>query len=55
MGKINDFTIKPMEQYSILITGFSRYTLSRLSFSSKAMLTAVEAGRAHKDATRSRP
>ena len=26
MGKIDDFTIKPIEQYSFLLTGFSRHT-----------------------------
>jgi hypothetical protein len=52
VGKINDFTIKLIEQYSFLVTGFSRYTLSRLSSGSKAILTAIEAGSTHKDATR---
>lgn len=31
IGKIDDFTIKPMEQHSFLLTGFSRHTSSRLS------------------------
>ena len=55
VGKINDFTIKPIEQHSFLVTGFSRYTPSRLSFSGKAISTTAEAGRTHKDATRTRP
>ncbi|KAI9782622.1 MAG: hypothetical protein M1839_004868 [Geoglossum umbratile] len=46
VGKIDDFTIKPIEHYSFLLTGFSRgATLS----------TATEAGRNHVDATRTRP
>jgi hypothetical protein len=31
VGKIDDFTIKPMEQYSFLLTGFSRHTSSQSS------------------------
>ncbi|KAF8846608.1 hypothetical protein BDZ45DRAFT_423262 [Acephala macrosclerotiorum] len=31
VGKIDDFTIKPIEQHSFLLTGFSRHTSSRLS------------------------
>lgn len=31
VGRINDFTIKPIEQYSFLLTGFSRHTSSPLS------------------------
>jgi hypothetical protein len=53
-GKINDFTIKPMEQYSFLVTGFSRYTSSRLSSGGKAMSTTAETGRDYIDATRPR-
>lgn len=55
MGKIDDFNIKPMEQHSFIVTGFSRYNPSRLSSGGKAMSTAAEAGRTHKDATRPRP
>jgi hypothetical protein len=55
VGKIDDFIIKPMEQHSFLVTGFSRYTPSRLSSGGKAVSTAAEAGRTHKDATRPRP
>jgi len=31
VGKIDDFTIKPIEQHSFLLTGFSRHTSSPLS------------------------
>jgi hypothetical protein len=31
VGKIDDFAIKPIEQHSLLLTGFSRHTLSPLS------------------------
>jgi hypothetical protein len=31
VGRINDFTIKPIKQHSFLLTGFSRHTLSLLS------------------------
>ena len=31
MGRIDDFTIKPIKQHSFLLTGFSRYTSSPLS------------------------
>ncbi|KAF8847684.1 hypothetical protein BDZ45DRAFT_754641 [Acephala macrosclerotiorum] len=48
VGEIDDFTIKPIEQHSFLLTGFSRHTSSRLS-------SAVEADRVHGDTTRSRP
>ena len=55
VGKIDDFTIRLMEQHSFLVTGFSRYTPSRLSSGGKAVSTAAETGRIHKDATRPRP
>jgi len=45
VGKIDDFTIKPMEQHSYLLSGFSRYTSSSIT---------AEAGRDHVDATRTR-
>jgi len=43
VGKIDDFTIKPLQQHSFLLTGFSRHPSSQLFSSSTAMLTAVEA------------
>ena len=48
---IDDFTIKPIEQHSFLVTGFSRHTLSQTSFS---RATTAEAGRNHTDTTRTR-
>ncbi|KAI9770373.1 MAG: hypothetical protein M1839_003215 [Geoglossum umbratile] len=55
MGKIDDFTIKPIEHHSFLLTGFSRYTSSQPLFSGATLSTATEAGRNHIDATRTRP
>jgi hypothetical protein len=55
VGKIDDFTIKPVEQHSFLLTGFSRHTSSPLSSSSTTVSTSAEAGRTHKDPTRTRP
>jgi hypothetical protein len=55
IGKIDDFTIKPMEQHSFLVTGFSRHTSSSLSSDITTVLSATEAGRTHKGATRTRP
>ncbi|KAG0133810.1 hypothetical protein HOY82DRAFT_639659 [Tuber indicum] len=55
MGKVDDFTIKPIEQHSFLVTGFSRYTPSQLLSDCKAVSTAPEAGRTHKDTTRPQP
>jgi hypothetical protein len=46
VGKIDDFTIKPIEQHSYLLSGFSRHTSSSIT---------AEAGRDHVDATRTRP
>jgi hypothetical protein len=54
VGKIDDFTIKPIEHHSFLLTGFSRYTSSQPSFDG-ATLSTVEAGHNHVDATRTRP
>ena len=54
MGKIDDFTIRPMEQHSYLLGGFSWHSLSRLSSSGTTVSTAVEAGRDYVDATRTR-
>jgi len=44
MGKIDDFTIKPIEQHSFLLTSFSRHTSSRLS-TSTTLSPTVEANR----------
>ena len=44
VGKIDDFTIKPIEQHSFLLTGFSRHTSSRLS-SGTILSPTVEANR----------
>ncbi|PVH70467.1 hypothetical protein DL98DRAFT_133862 [Cadophora sp. DSE1049] len=54
MGKIDDFTIKPVEQHSFLLTGFSRHTSSRPSFGGTTLSTAAEAGRDQVDTTRTR-
>jgi hypothetical protein len=53
VGKIDDFTIKPIEQHSFLVTGFSRHTSPEPLFGG-ATLSTAEAGRNH-DATRARP
>jgi hypothetical protein len=55
VGKIDDFTIKPLQQNSFLVTGLSRRTSSRLSSSGTTVGTAAEAGRNHIDAARTRP
>jgi hypothetical protein len=55
VGKIDDFTIKPMEQYSYLLSGFSRHASSRPSFGGAALSTTAEAGRGHVEATRTGP
>lgn len=49
--KIDNFTIKPVEQHLFLLTGFSQHTSSRPSFNDTALLTAAKAGRDHIDAT----
>ncbi|KAH8787553.1 hypothetical protein F5882DRAFT_110926 [Hyaloscypha sp. PMI_1271] len=54
VGKIDDFTIKPKEQQSYLLTGFSRHASSRPSSGGTTVSTAAEAGRDHVDATRTR-
>ena len=48
MGQIDDFTIKPIKQYSFLLTSFSRHTSSRPSFGGTTLSTVAEAGRGHK-------
>jgi hypothetical protein len=53
VGKIDDFTIKPLQQHSFLLTGFSRHTSSRLSSSGKTVLTPAKANCVHDDAMRS--
>jgi hypothetical protein len=55
VGKINDFTIKLMEQYSYLLTGFSRHNSSRPMFGGTTLSTTTEAGRDHVGVTRTRP
>jgi hypothetical protein len=55
IGKIDDFTIQPIEHYSYLLSGFSWHASSRPSFGGAALSTTAEAGRTHKDATRTRP
>jgi hypothetical protein len=55
VGKINDFTIKPIEQYSYLLSGFSWHASSRLSSSGTALSTTAEAGCDHVDPTRTGP
>jgi hypothetical protein len=42
VGKIDDFTIKPSQQNSFLVNGFSRYTSSQLSSSGMILSTAAE-------------
>ncbi|KAI9866126.1 MAG: hypothetical protein M1813_001687 [Trichoglossum hirsutum] len=54
VGKIDDFTIKPIEHHSFLLTGFSQYTSSQLSFGEATLSTAVEAGCNYVDAMRTR-
>lgn len=46
VGKIDDFTIKPIEQHLYLLSGFSQYT---------SLSITAEAGRDHLDVTRTRP
>jgi hypothetical protein len=55
VGKINDFTIKPIEHHSFLLTGFSRHTLSQPSFGGATLSTAAEAGRNYVNTTRTQP
>jgi hypothetical protein len=55
VGKIVDFTIKPMEQHSYLLTGFSRHASSQPTFGGTTLSTTAGASRDHVDATRTRP
>jgi len=50
VGKIDDFTIKPLREHLFLLTGFSQHTSSRLSSSGTTMSTAAVAG-IYRDAT----
>lgn len=50
VGKIDDFTIKPIEQHSYLLSGFSRHVSSRPSFGGTTLSTTAEADRDHVDA-----
>jgi hypothetical protein len=43
VGKIDEFTIKPIKQHSFLVTGFSRPASPRLSSSGTTVSTAAEA------------
>jgi hypothetical protein len=54
VGKIDDFTIKPIQQHLFLLTGFSQHTSFRSSFSRRTIGTAAEAGCIHRDAMRTR-
>jgi hypothetical protein len=54
VGEIDDFTIKPMEQHSFLLTGFSRHTSSKPLPGGRTVSTA-EVGRIHRNKTRTRP
>ena len=51
IGKIVDFSIKPLEQHSFLLTGFSCYIASRLSSSGMTVSTAAETSPIRRDAT----
>jgi hypothetical protein len=51
MGKIVDFTIKPIKQHLYLLTGFSRYTSSRPMFGGTTLLTTTEASCDYVNAT----
>jgi len=54
IGKIDDFTIKLLQQHSFLLTGFSQHTSSRLSSGGTTLLTAAEASATHRDVTHTR-
>ena len=43
VGKIDDSTIKPLQQHSFLLTGFSRHPSSQLTSSGTILSTAAEA------------
>jgi hypothetical protein len=52
IGKIGDFTVKPQQQNSFLLTGFNRHASSRLSSSGTTVSTAAEVGSIHGDESR---
>ena len=52
--KIDDFTIKPIQQHLFLLTGFSQHTSSWPLSRGRAVGTTTEAGHIHGDATRAR-
>jgi hypothetical protein len=52
--KIDDFTIKPIEQNSCLLAGFSRYTSSQFSPSGGTVPT-IEAGQIYESTLNNRP
>jgi hypothetical protein len=54
VGKIDDFTIKPIEQHSFLLTGFGRHTSSQPS-SDRGTVSTAEGGHIHRSTTRTRP
>ncbi|KAI9764343.1 MAG: hypothetical protein M1839_005960 [Geoglossum umbratile] len=51
IGKIDDFLIKPLQQNSFLLTGFSCYIASRLSSSGITVSTAAETSPIRRGAT----
>ncbi|KAI9768925.1 MAG: hypothetical protein M1840_004521 [Geoglossum simile] len=51
IGKIDDFLIKPLEQHSFLLNGFSCYIASRLLSSGMTVSTVVETSPIRRDAT----
>jgi hypothetical protein len=55
IGKIDDFSIKPLEQHSFLLIGFSCYIASGLSSNGMTVSTAAETSPIRRDATHIRP
>jgi hypothetical protein len=55
VGKIDDFTVKPLQEHSFLLTGFSRHVSSWPLFGGETLSTTAEAGRDHVDGTHTRP
>jgi hypothetical protein len=54
VGKVNNFTIRLMEQHLYLLSSLGWHALSQLSSSSTALSTTVEAGCDHIDTTSTR-